>query len=295
MRKNPVFILNTACLVMAVCLLWFLEGCSFEGIKESWPVTNSKEKVTVILPELTEPAWEISFWKIEITSCSKTVTKKLNGAEGRFNLELEKNRPVSVTVTPVFKKSESEEIEFIKPAGQIYPYGYNNGKLVLTWGGGYCSSVFKTLVTGAAEAGETAVYIQNYLSRFNWKRFLETIEEKINSSVKDFLDADDAASAVFYNPWLLNEQSVLEAIAYDSFNANKLRLSEVFSVDLELSCFSSFVPENEIIMEQKRVSVRKNEVNFFSLSQSYGIIVSGASAKNISIQCISMPIYKKEL
>ena len=173
-------------------------------------------------------------------------------------LRLPKNQPCCITATPLTQN------QFFKPAGTIYPYSQK-----ITWSGGYAAHLFNIISDS---------------EQFNWEKCLETLES-------------------CENPWLLNSQEALEGIAYHNFTANKLKLSGTISVQLDFMVYSSYVPENQVIQESSSVKVIKNQPELFALEtlrQSSGtvgfyIIISASSAKNISLDLVSMPIFKEDL
>ena len=78
----------------------------------------------------------------------------------------------------------------------------------------------------------------------------------------------------------------------EDYSRVKLNLSGVYSSEFDISLVSSFVPENEIIKEFNRVTIKKDYVNLFSFLQSSAVIITGSSEKNMSLEFISMPIFK---
>lgn len=179
-----------------------------------------------------------------------------------ISLRLPKNQPCCIIATPVTQN------QFFKPAGTIYPYSQK-----ITWSGGYAAHLF----TINPDSGQ-----------FNWEKCLETLEQKQESS---------------YNPWLLDSQEILEGIEYQDFTATKLRLTGTLQIPLDFVVYSSYVPENQAAdQENCVVTVKKGIPELFVLRQSsgsagfeVGIIISAASAKNISLDLISMPIIKEGL
>ena len=144
---------------------------------------------------------------------------------------------------------------FFKPAGTIYPYSQK-----ITWSGGYAVKIYNTI----PEHGQ-----------FNWEKLLDALEE-------------------CPNPWLLDSQKVLEGIAFHNFNANKLKLSGAISVQLDFMVYSSYVPENQAFLQNNTVTVIKNQPELFALSD-FAVIICASSAKNISLDLVSMPIFKEGL
>ena len=224
------------------------------------------------LVEFTLPSWpeylpELEGWKLAL-SFDGAQDKLPQGPQvlspdtRHISLRLPKNQPVCITASPITQN------QFFKPAGTIYPYSQK-----ITWSGGYAAYLYKIIPES---------------QQFNWEKFLETMEQK-----------DVAKAEPFYNPWLLDSQDVMEGITYRSFTATKLKLSQVLCVPLDFEVYSSYVPENEFLRQNNQyyVTVKKGQPELFALcaAVSYGVIINASSAKNISLDLISMPIFKEEL
>ena len=107
----------------------------------------------------------------------------------------------------------------------------------------------------------------------------------------------------FYNPWLLDSQELLEGIAFRNFSATKLKLSGTLKIPLDFEVFSSYVPENDFFKQnfQKNnqafvtVAIKRPEIFLLDSMAKYGLLISASSAKNISLEFISLPIYIEEI
>ena len=177
--------------------------------------------------------------------------------ERHISLRLPKNQPCCIIATPITQN------QFFKPAGTIYPYSQK-----ITWSGGYAAKLYSIIPD---------------CEQFNWEKLLETLEQK--------------QTEPFYNPWLLDSQQVLEGIAYRNFTATKLKTSQTICIPLDFEVFSSYVPENEYFKQKNQtcVTVKIGQPELFTLSHEYAIIISATSTKNISLEVISMPIFKEDL
>ena len=202
------------------------------------------------------------------------------GPGGRYiSLRLPKNQPACIIATPITKN------QFFKPAGTIYPYSQK-----ITWSGGYAAYLY-TIIPDSEQ--------------FNWEKLLETLEQKQN----DALTQQTQAPEPFYNPWLLDSEQILEGIAYHNFTATKLKSSQTICIPLDFEVLSSYVPENEFFKQKNQtcVTVKKGQPELFTLKYAvpepvegqglheWGLIISASSTKNISLEVISMPIFKEEL
>ena len=230
------------------------------------------ETVEFELPQWPEYLPELEGWSVQVTLREPQGPQGIGVAEAleappdkrHISFKIPKNQPCCIIATPITQN------QFFKPAGTIYPYSQK-----ITWSGGYSAQLY-TIIPDCEQ--------------FNWEKLLETLEQK---------QTED-----FYNPWLLDTQQVLEGIAYHNFTATKLRLSKTICVPLDFEVFSSYVPENEYFQQKNQtcVTVKIGQPELFALRQSsgtedleYGIIISATSTKNISLEVISMPIFKEDL
>ena len=214
------------------------------------------ETVEFELPQWPEYLPQLEGWCVQ--------GARVGPRERHISLRLPKNQPTCIIATPITQN------QFFKPAGTIYPYSQK-----ITWSGGYAAKLYSIIPD---------------CEQFNWEKLLETLEQK---------QTED-----FYNPWLLDTQQVLEGIAYHNFTATKLRLSQTLCVPLDFEVFSSYVPENEYFKQNNQtcVTVKKGQPELFVLRHSsgtagleYAIIICASSTKNISLEVISMPIFKEDL
>ena len=255
---------------MALCGFLALTLCSCN-------FTTKEEIVDFELPEWPEYLPELKGWKIQVFYSE--ALRQAQGPQGSqisgvaealeappdtkiISFHLHKNRPCSIIASPITQSN------FFKSAGTIYPYSK-----AISWSGGYAANLYKT-------AGQAA-------ANFNWEKLMQTLEEKA-------LDEE-----AFYNPWLLDTQEILEGIAYHNFTATKLKQSQTFCLELDFEVLSSYVPENDFMhtAERSSITVKKDIPQLFALAQSsaYGLLISASSAKNISLEFISMPIYIEEI
>ena len=114
-----------------------------------------EETVEFELPEWPEYLPELLGWKVQVQALRSAVPELVEGqgpreAQGTHSksitLRLDKNKPCSITATPVTQN------QFFKPAGTIYPYSQK-----ITWSGGYASRLYNTI--GGHE-------------QFNWEKLL---------------------------------------------------------------------------------------------------------------------------
>lgn len=313
MKKNSVFI-NSLFRFCWLGMIFIFNSLICTSCKNSFlDVQNKLEKVCVKLPSWPSDLPELCFWRVELGFCGECNVPKIKAEQElvkssnkisfcifpdsdsfnqKFFLNVEKNFPVCIKVFPVTVVSDNQNTSFFKPAGNIYPYSYDDGNIVLDWTSGYGAAVMDSMIFASKKSGYSDSYIRDFLSKFNWEKLLEILNQKSESAIDNFFTEETFNSAVCYNPWLLDYEQVLEQIAYENFSAAKLNLSGVYSSEFDISLVSSFVPENEIIKEFNRVTIKKDYVNLFSFLQSYAVIITGSSEKNMSLEFISMPIFK---
>ena len=274
-------------LVGVFCLLTSLvwTSCSFFA---------GQEEVTFELPLWPDYLPQLQLWRVELLQAedpplsdqSQSSLTTLSPQAKNVSFKVQKNRPAALLIYP------QTGTQFFKPAGTIYPYSKD-----LTWSGGYAVQLYKRILTSARQSGQTPQFIMDYISSFNWEKLLQTLEEK---EAESFNPEEETC---FYNPWLLDSQELLDGIAYRNFSATKLKLSDTIKIPLDFEVFSSYVPENAFIKEaslqknQPCVSVKTKEPALFLLDPGvkYGLLISASSAKNISLEFISLPIYIEEI
>lgn len=247
------------------------------------------ETVEFELPEWPEYLPELEKWQLKLSGVAgfPEVAEPVEALPDQktISLQLQKNRPCCIMATPVTVTQN----QFFKSAGTIYPYSKS-----ITWSGGYAANVYNTTLDALQQSGYSKTFIKEYASSFNWEKFLNTLEEKQQSSFSQIEDQEELTP--FYNPWLLDTQEVLEGIAYRNFTATKLKLTQAICVELDFEVFSSYVPENEFMRQTSPsyVTVKKDVPELFACD-SFGLLISASSAKNILLEFISMPIYIKEI
>ena len=269
-----------------------LGGCSSGNLTDRMAFEQlTYEQVDFIFPAWPEALPPLLFWEVELYAPQDGIrfNSKYTADSKGFSYRVKKNCPLYVKAVPVTQPASAQEspLYFFKAAGTVYPWQYPGS---LSWCGGYAASLMQTLINAAEASGYRGEYVGNYIASFNWARLITTLEQKQQEGLEE---------GVFYNPWLLDSQEVLEGIAYESFTATKLRNSGVFSVTLDFPVYSSYVPENEFSnplqsTQQTRISIKKNVLALFALrqtAQDFGILIYGSSEKNMSLEFISMPIY----
>ena len=239
-----------------------------------------------------------------------------------ISLKVAKNKPLSITATPITLNKNNQPVEFFKCAGAIYPQNYevvknkgkfwqgNKGNVQMSWENGFSAQLMQTLYDSAAQSSYDEQMIQDFIAGFNWKKLqqyiqaqIDSFEENMQAEMNIQTNANTQATSLplFYNPWLLDMQTVLEKIAMQGFTATALNLKNSFQISLKdkidcerselIAVMSSFVPENQIIQKYGTISLAKDKASLFSLDNLYGAIFTGTSAKNVSIEYVFLPIF----
>lgn len=287
MRKIKYFI-------QFLCLI-FLTSCQsyFNSLKTEELHFTLPSLELYLLDSTPEEKLEISKWKVEVYS--KCVANQFESTSNTFVIQTEKNKPLCIVATPILKNAE-KDFMFFKPAGTIYPYTENS----LTWEKGFSATVMKLLWNSKKETNLNDDYINNFICRFNWKKFQDTIDEKINSSILKLNNQNEETAKVFYNPWQIHLQELLDELSFAEFNASLLNPKGVYAIELpqnlitSKSVYSSFVPENYFITKNKSVSVQKNELNTLLIDNTHLGILCFDSIKNVSVTRVSVPIFLEE-
>ena len=280
--------------IQFLCLFFFTSCQSyFDSLKT--------EELEFTLPSLElyhfdstqEENLEISKWKVEIYS--KGVSNEFLWDSGTIKIQTEKNKPLCVVATPILKNGEND-FAFFMPAGTIYPYTENS----LTWEKGFSATVMKLLWNSKKETYLSDDYLYNFISRFNWKKFQDTIDEKTNASILKINNQEESTSNVFYNPWQIDFQELLDELSFAEFKTSLLNPKGVYNIELPTklksakSIYSPYVPENDFIAKNKFVTVQKNELNTLLIDNNHLGILSFDSIKNVSVTRVSLPIFLEE-
>ena len=283
MRKNTI-IWRRMLFCVALCL--FAAGTVCSCALYSYFSDLEHEQIECILPAWPETLPELDLWQVQIY-CARSdscVQFNVDAGQKSFTHKICKNKPLSICVLPVTKTGSEFHC-----AGAVYPACFTESKphlctAELSWVNGYAAYLMQSVIKASVHNSEQE--INEYLGRFNWKKLVQTLN-----------DRQSEESEVFYNPWLLDIQQVLEGIAYKNFTATRLRLTGVISVCFDFPLYSPYVPENQVCMtaaDQNRVVLRKNKQTLFELPGTaafrYSVLICAASEKNISLEFISMPI-----
>lgn len=237
-----------------------------------WPPENSSS-----ISENFSAFPEVESWSITVTTAESSENFSFNASANtqKISLELDNSAPVSILARPV-----TCGFQFFMPAGMIFPFENE-----FSWESGFSADCLKKFYLSASQANSKDA-VKNYASRFNWQNFSSTIKEKSEKS------------GAFYNPWLLDQQSVLLSIENASFSATKLsqkktcsiNAAELFAEFPEYRIFSDYVPQN-FCAKNESFTLSKQKINKFLLYENSKIItVSVQSNSSFSLAINSLPI-----
>ena len=228
-----------------------------------WPPEDSSE-----LPKAEA-------WNITVTTADGSEDYKISAEKKTITLEVNSSAPVSVTARPI-----TSGFQFFEPAGMIFPFENE-----FSWEGGFSADCLKKFYLSST-LNNSKNAVENYASRFNWQKFSQTIKEKSENS------------AVFYNPWLLDQQNILLSIENGNFSATKLSLkkicsfnaTELFAEFPQNKILSDYVPQN-FSEKNKTFILSKQKINKFLFYENSKIItVEAESNSSFSLAINSLPI-----
>ena len=107
----------------------------------------------------------------------------------KIELNVTENIPLAITVENSGRKNY----------GALYPF-----QTEISLKNGFASSILRTLYNGSQDYQDFSL-IQEYIVRFNWKRFLEELDK-------------------VENVWLLDSNLIINSIASDTFSSNKIKV-----------------------------------------------------------------------
>ena len=271
-------------------------------------IDDRQENLVVYLPDFNvlssdfEGFPTLSRWYVKIVGEAYSDCFFVSGSE--FHITVRKNQLLGITAYPLINEKNSgddvsvedfeKEVSFFCCAGAILPYCCPDfgTEIQMDWYDGFCAALMQRIFSGAYGNLEDA---GRFAAKFNWKKLRDLLREK--------MDLNGTGSEIFYNPWLLDADAIVQRIAGGNFTASTLSLKYVFSVDClnsglvgENEClFSAFIPENEFIRTNGRVSLKKDCWNLFMTENSKGLLVKGNKEKNLSAMRVYMPIFCKGL
>lgn len=302
-------------MVLASCSSVTMELERPEMILVKLPDFNVCEDYDSIFPAVSR--WHI---KIEGEDCSEDFFVE----DSKFYVSLKTKRLTGITAFPLtegssvpgetsgentgnfvvdskmcdgdFVAGDKKEVLFFCCAGTVLPYcdfcKNEFFEISLNWEDGFCAYVLQKVFEGAFKSRRES---SDFVTKFNWKKMLETVRSKIESSELEF-ECGDNNQGIFYNPWLLDLETVVQKITDGSFTVSCLGVKSVLSIDCAEAAkklVSAFVLENAVIQKYGRVCIKKSGINLFMTDNSKGVMITGNKEKNLSVRSVYMPIFCK--
>ena len=237
----------------------------------------------------------LSRWYIQITGAG--FQESFYSAQSQISVQIKKNRPLCITAKPITLLYDGSESDYFKPAGYMYPFSEDsssNTTPTLNWEQGYLANLMQKLFKRCNTEGLSQIDTEYLISTFNWTKAQTSIEQKIHTD-----------SEIFYNPWLIPEAPVLEAVSSHSFKSSLLTPAGILSITTnqlknsfitsDSPLLSSFIPENFCIEQKNQFTVMKNSPIIIGDGNKYALYITCKSAKNISLELIYLPIYIEDI
>ena len=252
------------------------------------------ESVSFILPEWESDYPSLSRWIISVRSAQIRQDYYLDSGSEKITMTVSRNEPLCICASPVTLLSDNSETQFFKMAGGLYPYSGDTASV--TWEGGFTSYIMKKIIDSADENQISKEELKSFLLEFNWKKMNEKISENIY----------DSLSGKFYNPWQIDEETLLLNLSNAGFDSDFLNTKYVYTISeevlqncgitvtLEEDFLSSFIPQNKIIKENGTISLKKNQIETFMISNTSALNLTATSAKKVSASVTYMPIIVDE-
>ncbi|MBO4403882.1 MAG: hypothetical protein J5780_00945 [Treponema sp.] len=161
---------------------------SFASVLCSCGFLCEKEEVSFFLPD-TYNEQSVTFWKVTVCDSNGICYSKICEAGKNAALEFNRNALSSVLAFP-------SDVSGANPYGTVYPFDFP-----VDYKNGFASLVLYSLFLSSEN---TPAEKEWFLSRFNWQRF-----------IKECAQLDD--------PWLLDKEQIMNAIAEGKFRKNLLK------------------------------------------------------------------------
>ena len=279
---------NLIIYTLLLTLLFSINSCHLnpdEAIEESFEITlphwPPEDSFSQNYPKLSR-------WHIQITDAESQTD--FYTTEKSISVSAKKNRPFCITAQPLTLLYNGTECAYFKPAGYLYPFTESP----INWEQGYLASIMENIFLQGKEECLPPVDIEYLICTFNWKKAQAKIDEKISTS--------DAYS---YNPWLVSQKQIAEGITSHGFKASYFNIKNCAAVTIpqlkelagtpDLLLLSSFIPENNFLLQKNQFTVVKNSPIIIGDGNKYGLFITYKSTKNISLEYIYLPIYIEDI
>lgn len=234
-------------------------------------------------PEFSSDLYpQLAFWQVQIiqNKDEKLFVSDFITSSCEIKVRNLKNSPLCVTAKPITKNCNGQNVSFFYKAGTIYPF-IGNHCLELKWQDGFTADIMGTLLLGCKKKCEGFEYVR----KFNWKRFNDEISKKTLS---------------VNNPWLLDRNQILLGISNNDFSVNDISSKNTFTINKNQLIndnnflLSPYIPENEKILSEGTISLKKDVPNSFYTKNDVQIIILGNSDTFFSAEYSFLPIFIEE-
>ncbi|MDE5898378.1 MAG: hypothetical protein K2H09_03835 [Treponemataceae bacterium] len=255
-------------------------------------------------------------WNIEAVCGKNRREFRALPTDAAVRLEVGRNEACAVLARPVVRIEYAEppaepadgggahaalpELLFFRPCGAVYPF-----QTELSWQDGFAASCLSDFYAYALRSGVPEDAAVRHASCFNWTKFSSSLALK------------GAAAEAFYNPWQLDRNAILAAIAARSFSVTLLAqkkscavASEQLAGSARFVAVSSYIPQNEAAWKSGTFTLKESVPEEFLLLPRGGIsgpaeggcgaqeamllaaeMPSAAKAQQITLALKSIPIY----
>jgi hypothetical protein len=218
---------------------------------------------------------DLDFWVIEYSSEQGTEKIRAGRNTASITLSLPENIPAAVQAWPVTRHN-GKDVLFFHPAGTVYPYS-----LTLSWEDGFAADILSSLYKVTANRHEAG----SFCSCFNWERLMSALRVRVTAYTE---------TTGYYDPWLLNKDGILSAIAGRSFSVYKLKNQETTAVSLQEyteTVLAPFIPANTFISGNNNITLLKKGQNIFLYGREKIAVISLTATGKISLAIRDLPLY----
>lgn len=258
-------------------ILAFIFLSSVISCKESY---DAEDSVIFYLPDWPPADSYMNYypqldeWNISVTTSEISYNFCISPAIKCFSLKIAESSPISVIAAP-----KTEGIHFFDAAGAIYPFSNK-----LTWKNGLSSTLLKKLHNKYRNLPE----FSDFISQFNWQKLIDAINQKASES------------KIFYNPWHVEQTTILEKISQGKFTASYLNVKNTSIHELaefkefsEGVFLSSYIPQNYSAGINELFSIKNDlKERFLLCAEKKKIAVTNSSGSNdfFSLTFYDLPI-----
>lgn len=245
-------------------------------------ISDDCEQVEIVFPQWEENFPYLCGWDVKIQNAFDSFKVFVSPGEN-LSFLVKLNRPVAFVACPVTYDAAGNMVAYFYPAGFVYPYGECAGsdknKVILTWNDGFTAEVMNQMFTVSKNSGYLGEEVNEFIASFNWKRLMLTVQNK---------ETEDE----MYNPWLLERNEILNAIAYRNFKATDLNLKKsiVKEYFLEGEFFLRYVPVNSVYFETGKIYLNLEQVYIVQDLMQNFYKVSTDLENNVLLDKVFMPI-----